>query len=110
LHAHQLILSMNETLAEANKVPINIYHSFNIYAYDPRDLWLAYGIAAAAAFLCMCIGVYTMWRNGACYQTGFSTFIRVTRDENLFRLIDPNDSGAEPLPKDLAKVRLLLAN
>lgn len=99
---------MNETIAEANKVDINIYRTFNIYAYTPRDLWLAYGIAAAAAFLCVCAGIYAIWRNGGCYQTNFSTFIRVTKDEVLFKYISSNDSGAEPLPKDLAEVRLML--
>jgi hypothetical protein len=96
-------------MAEGNKVHVDIYYSFNIYVYRPRDLWLAYGISAAATFLCMGIGVYSMWQNGACYQTVFSTFLRVTKDGNLLRLIDPADSGAEPLPKDLAKASVVLA-
>ncbi|RDI82030.1 hypothetical protein Vi05172_g7793 [Venturia inaequalis] len=101
-------LTMNETIAEANQVDIIIYRTFNIYAYTPRDLWLAYSIAGAAAFLCVCAGIYAIWRNGGCYQTNFSTFIRVTKDEVLFKYISSNDSGAEPLPKDLAEVRLML--
>jgi hypothetical protein len=100
---------MNDTIAKSNKVPVDIYHSFNIYVYSPGDLWLAYGIAAAATFTCMVIGMYAMLQNGGGYQTVFSTFLRVTRDEDLLKLIDHTDSGAEPLPKDLAKARLVLA-
>jgi hypothetical protein len=96
-------------MAEDNKVSVDVYFSFNIFVYNPRDLWLAYGVAAAAAFICICIGGFAMWRNGACYQTTFSTFVRATKDENVLKLINPNDRGAEPLPKDLAKVRLVLA-
>jgi hypothetical protein len=99
---------MNDTIASDNKVPISIYSIFNIYVYRPRDLWLAYGIAIAASFLCMILGVYAMWRNGGCYQTTFSTFIRVTNDENLLSLISTGDRGGEPLPKDLAEARVVL--
>lgn len=101
---------MNQTIADANRVPVTIYSSRNIYAYRVRDLWIAYGIAAASSFLCMCVGIYAMWRNGGCYQTNFSTFMRVTKDEVLFRQITAHDNGAEPLPKDLAGVRLVLGN
>lgn len=99
---------MNKKVAEANKVDINIYRTFNIYDYRPRDLWLAYGIAAAAAFLCICAGVYAIWRNGGCYQTNFSTFLRVTKDEDFIKQISPNDTGAAPLPNNLAEVKTIL--
>lgn len=101
---------MNNTMAEENKIAISVYDSFNIFVYKPRDLWLSYGIAAAAAFLCIATGGFAMWRNGGCYQTAFSTFVRATRDEDVSRLIVPTDSGAGPLPKDLAEAKLVLAS
>lgn len=100
---------MNSSIAAQNPVLANVYRSFNIYDYDPRDLWIAYGIAAGSALFCVIFGIYSILRNGATYQNVFSTFLRTTRDEALQNLIDPSDNGAEPLPKDLAEVNITLA-
>lgn len=100
---------MNSSVAAQNPVLANIYSSSNIYNYDSRDLWIAYGIAAVSALLCVIFGIYAIWRNGATYQNVFSTFLRTTRDQALQNLIDPSDKGAEPLPKDLAAVNIILA-
>lgn len=100
---------MNSSIAAQNRVLANVYSRFNIYDYDPRDLWIAYGIAAGSALLCVIFGIYAIWRNGDTYQNVFSTFLRTTRDQALQNLIDPSDNGAEPLPKDLAEVKITLA-
>ena len=100
---------MNSTIAAQNPVLANVYSTSNIYNYDLRDLWIAYGIAASSALFCAIVGIYAIWRNGATYQNVFSTFLRTTRDQALQNLIDPSDNGAEPLPKDLARVNITLA-
>ncbi len=100
---------MNSSIAAKNQVLANVYSSHNIYKYDPRDLWVAYGIAAGSALFCVIFGIYAIWRNGATYQNVTSTFIRTTRDQALQNLIDPSDNGAEPLPKYLAEVNIKLA-
>lgn len=100
---------MNSSIAAQNPVLANVYSSANIYDYDPRDLWIAYGIAAGSSLFCVIFGIYAIWCNGATYQNVFSTFLRTTRDQTLQNLIDPSDNGAEPLPKDLAEVNITLA-
>ena len=100
---------MNSSIAAQNPVLANVYSSSNIYDYDPRDLWIAYGIAAGSSLFCVIFGAYAILRNGATYQNVFSTFLRTTRDQALQNLIDPSDNGAEPLPKDLAEVNITLA-
>ena len=100
---------MNSSIAERNQVPVDIYSNFNIYKYNPRDLWLTYRIAGGASLICTMLGLYAMWRNGAGYQNLFSTFVRTTRDQALQNLIDPSDIGAEPLPRDLAEASIILA-
>ena len=100
---------MNATVAAQNQIPIDIYSSFNIYSYNARDLWLAYGIATGATLLCTVFGLYAIWRNGAAYQNAFSTFLRTTTDYSYQALVDPVDDGAEPLPKHLAEASIRLA-
>lgn len=100
---------MNSTIAAQNQILVDVYSNFNIYTYNPRDLWLAYGIAAGSALVCVVFGTYAMWRNGAGYQNVFSTFLRTAREQALQSLIDPTDNGAEPLPSDLAEASIILA-
>jgi hypothetical protein len=94
---------MNSTLASQNQVPISVLTSVNIYSYEPRDLWLAYGIACGATLLAALLGLLAIFRNGGVgYQSTFSTYIRTTQDQGFKELIGPADRGAEPLPKRLA--------
>ncbi|KAH8724907.1 hypothetical protein GQ44DRAFT_727405 [Phaeosphaeriaceae sp. PMI808] len=102
-------LIMNTTVAANNAVPVNILTSVNVYSYNPKDLWLAYGIACGAALLSTILGIYGIWSNGGVgYQGIFSTFIRTTRNQVLGDLIDPNDHGTEPIPKKLAEASIII--
>ena len=100
---------MNSSIAAQNPILVNVYSSFNIYDYNPRDLWIVYGIAAGSALFSVVFDMYAIWRNGSTYRNVFSTFLRTTRDPVLQHLIDPSDNGAEPLPKDLAEVNITWA-
>ena len=99
---------MNDTVAAQNQVPVDIFTSSNIYTYRPRDLWLAYGIAAIAALFSMIMGGLAAWRNIGCYQNTFSTFVRVTNEKDVAKMIDPGDNGTEPLPKHISDAKLVL--
>jgi hypothetical protein len=104
-------MSMNATIAAENRVAIDHHTNVNIYSYDPYGLLLAYGIACGAALLSTVLGMYSIWRNGGVgYQSIFSTFLRTTRDQVFIDLIEPEDRGAEPLPKKLAEASILLDN
>jgi len=101
---------MNTSIADRNRVPVNVITSENIYSYDPRDLWLAYGIACGASLLCALLGLYGVWRNGGVsYQNLFSTFVRTTREDSLRNLVEPHDRGSEPLPRKFAEAKIVLA-
>jgi hypothetical protein len=100
---------MNSTIASQNRVPVNVLTSVNVYSYNARDLWLAYGIACGAALLSTILGVYGIWRNGGvAYQNVFSTYIRTTRDQVLGGIIEPGDRGTEPLPERIAEASIMM--
>jgi len=102
---------MNQSVAAQHQISINVYSNFNIYQYHPGDLWLAYGIAIGSTLLCTVLGFYAVWRNrGASFQNVFSSYVRTAYHErNLQGLVDRFDTGAEPLPKDIAEARVVLA-
>jgi hypothetical protein len=53
------------------------------------------------------VGTIALFENRASFANSFSTILRVTRDPGLFSLIDHYETnGAEPLPGDLAGVKL----
>lgn len=86
-------------------IPTNI----TIYSYNPKDLWLTYGISCAAALLSTILGIHSIWRNGGVgYQSTFSTYVRATRNLEIRDMIDPNDRGTEPLPKKLADASIII--
>lgn len=96
-------------MAAQNRISVNVTTSVNVYTYNPRDLWLAYGIACAAILVSTLLGTYAMWCNGGVgYQSIFSTYVRTMRNPELQNLVDVNDRGAEPLPKKLAEASIIL--
>jgi hypothetical protein len=75
------------------------------YVYSPRDLFLAYGLSLLAAVLCTIVGFSAFLVNDASYQNAFSTYLRAASTSELRSHIDPTDTGADPLPKKLARVK-----
>lgn len=97
--------SKNET--EAESVSINVTTFPVTYVYDSGVLCLVYSLAFSFAMACSISGLYAFWTNAASYQNAFSSFIRVANDPNTRVYIEPGDSGADPLPKYLAKAKLV---
>ena len=95
-------------MASLNSVQAEVFTMINVYHYGVGGLWLAYGIATAVSLLGVLVGIYAIWRNGACYQNNFSTFVRTTQDESLVGAVG-RDNGAEPLPRDLGERSIRLA-
>ncbi|KAF9631158.1 hypothetical protein BFW01_g2020 [Lasiodiplodia theobromae] len=54
-----------------------------VYTYDPRNLLLAYGIAAGSTFLIICAGFFAFRCNGASYSAAVSTFICATQNPDV---------------------------
>ena len=85
------------------KVKVQTYH--NVYVYEARKLWIAYGSAILVATFAVAFGLYTIVATGAFYSNEFSTVLRVGRHTHLPE--GPTfDDGRDPLPKYLAKATL----
>ena len=73
------------------------------YVYEPDALIISYVISDFASLLCVMVGIYAIYKNGASFTSHFSTIVRVTNHLDLEESIDEKDrSGSDPLPKHFA--------
>ncbi len=87
---------------------LTIYYPQNIYTYQPRDLWLAYGIAVLSNIICLLIAMVALNQNGLSYSNNFTTILRTTRNQNLDVLVKEGESsGADPVPAHTASGTLI---
>jgi hypothetical protein len=87
--------------------PVNITVSYNrnIYSYSSRNLLISYGAALSLTLLASLAGCLAIFFNRASYTNKFSTIMRTTAGfEDLVHETDR--TGADPLPKHLAKARI----
>jgi hypothetical protein len=87
--------------------PVNMTVSYtrNIYSYSSRNLLLSYGVALSLTLLASLAGCFAIFFNRASYTNKFSTIMRTTAGFEY--LVHENDrTGADPLPKHLAKSRI----
>lgn len=86
---------------------VTVWNTINNYVYSPFNLYVAYGAGIVATLIVVAIGLFCIEKASQSYGKSFSTILRTTRNAELGRLIDVSEtSGAEPLPKHLADVRL----
>ena len=69
---------------------------------------MPYGLAFFFALLCAILGSFAFFSNHAAYHNVFSSFIRATSGHEYHAMLGSNSHGADPLPADLAKVRVLM--
>ncbi|KAL2423855.1 hypothetical protein ABEF95_008619 [Exophiala dermatitidis] len=84
----------------------------NVYAYDARDLLLAYGFALAGGAVCVCLAMLAVRDMHAVYTNSFSTAVRVSRAQSRLDNVirdDRDRSGAQPLPKRIADAYIWVA-
>lgn len=80
----------------------------NVYIYDYKTLWIAYGVALACAALAVLVGSIAMWQNGVAYDNAFSTVLRATYISSATVQAGTSDAshsaddGSTPLLKSLA--------
>lgn len=97
--------SNNESVPNMGNV--TVWNTVNNYVYSPRNLYIAYGTGIFATLVIVAIGLFCINKASQSYGKSFSTILRTTRNAELSRLIDVSEtSGAEPLPKHLADMRL----
>jgi hypothetical protein len=97
-------LIKNSSLADLIPVEVTTYPI--PYVYDDETLLIAYGVALVSNVLCCAVGLYAFFVNHASYQNLFSTFLRATNNAAIRALIVSDDNGADPIPKDLGKVKI----
>ncbi|KAL2287055.1 hypothetical protein FJTKL_06070 [Diaporthe vaccinii] len=98
----------NETAAAI--VPVTILTPQNAFVYRPRNLLISYISGVTATAICVVLGFICISKSSAeAFGTSFSTILRTTRNPELDRLVPPVEtSGAEPLSKGLATIKLRL--
>lgn len=98
----------NDSLAEL--VPVDVETWPVSYHYDQRDLLFAYGIAFACALICSILGLHAFFRNDASYQNVFTTYMRAMKSTELQMQVRDDDTGADPLPKAIARAEVILVS
>ncbi|KAJ7890879.1 hypothetical protein B0H14DRAFT_3855203 [Mycena olivaceomarginata] len=61
------------------------------FSFNPRRLWLMYGLGLGAALLCALVGIAALFQNAVGGSAGFSDFLYATRNVELNRVGDWDD-------------------
>lgn len=82
----------------------------NVYAYNPKNLFLAYGIALFFSLVANILGTLAYISNGVSHNNSFSSIVRATRNPELLRLEDRSikASGVLPLGRQAGQPTLRL--
>ncbi|EWG50755.1 hypothetical protein FVEG_09890 [Fusarium verticillioides 7600] len=79
------------------------------FSYEPRNLFIAYGLGLLASLIIVIIGLLCIKSASASYAATFSTILRTTRNPDIDTIVPVAEtSGAEPLSKQLGDTRLVL--
>ena len=93
----------------ASRGPITRFSAQNAFSYEPRNLFIAYGIGLLFSLIVVIFGLLCIKSASASYTNSFSTILRTTRNHELDAVVPfAETSGAEPLSKNIGNVRLLL--
>ncbi|KAH0396899.1 hypothetical protein KCU89_g8835, partial [Aureobasidium melanogenum] len=88
-------------------VTFTTYH--NVYVYNNRILWIAYGIATGSTLIAVAIGTAALLSNGSACSNNFSTVLRIKKTMSE-EILEKEGDGSEPLPKRLARARVQLGD
>ncbi|CAH0047361.1 unnamed protein product, partial [Clonostachys solani] len=81
----------------------------NVYAYDSRNLFIAYGVGICVDLVVVVVGLLCVWTSSGSYMSAFSTILRTTRNPSLDTVIQHDDgSGTWPMSTRLAKLKVIL--
>ena len=88
-------------------VDVTHRNAIRIWRYEPRNLWIAYGLAIFAAGLGALIGLRALYINGVSHDMSFFTTMATTRNRTLDELTIGTSLGGHDIKKDLARTRLM---
>ncbi|KAF9888266.1 hypothetical protein FE257_008835 [Aspergillus nanangensis] len=97
------LLSLN---AANTSVPVTVYSPQNFYAYNRKNLFVAYIVAAGVTITCIAVGLFALWDNGVSHNTSFSGVLRTTRNPDLDFLATGYCFGSDELTKEVRRVKL----
>lgn len=87
-------------------VPVTVTVYPLTYRYLPKDLWIAYGVAAFVTLITALVGLHAAWASGLSYSSKFSTAVRIAKYTRLYSSLPEDDDGSDPLPKSVAVARV----
>jgi hypothetical protein len=106
----QLKIQDSTSLANSPNTNITLLSPHVRYVYIWYRLIVPYVIGLAFSFIAVLLGLWGLLVNGASYTENFSTVMRTSRHAALDTDISVADaSGADPLPKNIAKSRIRFA-
>ncbi|EPE36340.1 hypothetical protein GLAREA_05678 [Glarea lozoyensis ATCC 20868] len=88
-------------------VPVTALFLEARYKYNPRNLLVTYGVATAITIAYVLIGFHAFTVNGIASDSSFSSILMTTRNEDLDTLIRGHGLVAQPLPDEIADVKLM---
>jgi hypothetical protein len=90
---------------ESHAVNTTLRTTQTVYAYQPKDLYIAYGSGIVCALICVLIGCAALMHNDLPYSSDFTTVVRTTRRQEITDLVLSKDSmGGDPLEKRIGKM------
>lgn len=98
--------TLRQHSSTADFVPSTVTTYPAVYDYQPLRLWIAYGVSIVLTIMCAIAGLFAIKSNGASYSNKFSTFVRTTKNTNVYNLVSGADDGANPCPDDLKRTRV----
>lgn len=79
----------------------------NIYVYQPKRVFIAYGIAIFFALVANVLGIWAYFSNGVSHDNSFWSIVTTTRDIHLSKLNEHERLGALPRQRNVGKTKIV---
>ena len=94
-------------LSPAEPTNVTTTTTTNIYVYQPKKVFIAYGIAIFFALVANVLGIWAYLSNGVSHDNSFSSIVCTTRDIHLSKLNAHERLGALPLERKVGRTRMV---
>ncbi|KAH6706250.1 hypothetical protein BKA61DRAFT_492534, partial [Leptodontidium sp. MPI-SDFR-AT-0119] len=79
-----------------------------VYVCNKSTVVFTYLAVVGLTFICVCVGLLSLRKNGVSHDSAFSSVFATTRDTNLGELMEGNSLGVLPLASKIATTELQL--
>ncbi|CAG8955351.1 hypothetical protein HYFRA_00011335 [Hymenoscyphus fraxineus] len=101
-----LSLLSNPDLCNSEIANVTIRSTKTVYNYEPRFLFISYGLAILSSTIAVLLGSFAFSRNGVSHDTSVSSIATAMRNPEVQELLRKYPSGVQPLNKELGSVKL----